>query len=88
MAHQVLDAFSVLRLAVSRSDFDIAARSAVQTAVIAVVVEELISSNSIDRNSLTNRLYDLLSKFDASGGEFHHAGAIRHLIALIENPHP
>lgn len=65
---------------------EFALKSAVQTAVIAVVVEQLIAEKSVNRTRLTNELYDLLKRFTASGGKLQNAGAICHLIELIEKP--
>ena len=64
---------------------EIANKLAVQTALTYSLAEELMEADVIERNQLLKRLYNLLGKHGALGGEFRDSGAIRHLIYLIES---
>lgn len=63
---------------------DLAKVFAVQTAVLASVVEMLIETGALQRDQAVTRLYTLLMKFGAEGGSMPQAGPITHLIALLE----
>lgn len=65
-------------------DDDTIKKFAVQTAVLFVLIEELVENGVIEKQSLVNRLYELLQEFSETEEKLHNAGAIRHLISLLE----
>jgi hypothetical protein len=65
-------------------DPDTAEKFAVQTAVLATIVELLISKDCLGRESVLLALYNLLSSHEGTGAKQQNGGAIRHLIAILE----
>ena len=63
---------------------DTATKFAVQTAIMSVLTEELIEKEVVERDAIVRKLYDLLQDFALVGEKPHNAGAIRHLISLLE----
>ena len=69
----------------SDDEFDINKNLAVQTAMLFVLIEELISKGLVDREAMVLKYYDLLNEFIAAGDGRRNAGGIRHLIYLLES---